>query len=150
MSMRPVRLVAGAAALAVMAGTGGWAVAGADAQPPRPVDPTGRISVTGVGNASGPPNTVIAQMHVDTSGDTVAAAMNSANAAAAAMQRALHRDGVAKSDLQTSNLSLNPTYNDRQELTGYEVTESLTATIRTLRRQLASTTCRWTYVATWC
>jgi uncharacterized protein YggE len=99
----------------------------------RPADDPGEsIVVTGTGAVFGEPDTLTANFAVETKAATVGAALDSANAAATRMRDALLQAGVARTDLQTSNLSINSATNDKDELTGYTVSQSLTATIRKL------------------
>jgi uncharacterized protein YggE len=94
----------------------------------------GGISVTGSGSATGIPDALTLTMGVQTSAQTVGAALGSANAAASKVQTTLRAKGVAEKDLQTSNLTIQPRYSsDAQNVTGYQVSESLTATIRGLK-----------------
>ncbi len=46
------------------------------------------------------------------------------------MTAALTAGGVAAKDVQTSDLSINPQYNPKGVITGYEVTNTLTAVLR--------------------
>ena len=66
---------------------------------------------------------------------TVTEAMQDANTVMAAVQQTLKSDGVAAADLQTSGLSVQPTYtyaNNSQHLTGYQVSENLSVVLRNL------------------
>jgi uncharacterized protein YggE len=114
---------AGAAALASTGGTSSGAAAG--------------ITVTGTGTVSGTPDALHLAMGVAVTKPTVSAALEDANAAAAKVQDSLRRHGVADKDLQTSGLSIQAQYADagggRSTITGYQVSESLTATLRDLK-----------------
>jgi uncharacterized protein YggE len=95
-------------------------------------DPRESIVVTGTGAVYGEPDTLTANFAVETRAATVGAALDSANAAATKMRDALVKAGVARTDLQTSNLSINSAVDDKDKITGYTVGQSLTATVRNL------------------
>jgi uncharacterized protein YggE len=98
--------------------------------------PTG-ISVSGTGKMTGIPDTLRVNLGVSVTGDTVSAALASANAKAEAVQKSLKGSGVAAKDLQTTGLNIQPNYisgNGGQAiLRGYQVQESLTAVLRNLK-----------------
>jgi uncharacterized protein YggE len=92
--------------------------------------------VTGTGTVSGTPDALNLSMGVTVTSATVTQALDGANAAAGAVQKSLRDHGVADKDLQTSGLSIQPQYADsggRSTITGYQVSESLTATLRDLK-----------------
>ncbi len=95
---------------------------------------SGRITVTGTGTVTGVPNQLILSMGVQVSGSSVTSALNQANLGVRRVTTVLIERGVAKSDIQTSDLSISPNYNDNGEVTGYGVSESLTATLDQLSR----------------
>lgn len=107
--------------------------AAATASPGSPTVTAAGISVTGAGTVSGTPDALKLAMGVQVTSPTVTAALDAANAAASKVQDTLKAQGVAEKDLQTSGVSIQAQYswaNDKQTLTGYQVTESLTATLR--------------------
>jgi uncharacterized protein YggE len=115
-------LVAPAAAVGTGTGPGGVVGAG--------------ITVTGTGAVSGTPDTLKLAMGVQVQATTVTAAMDAANAKASAVQASLRDHGVDSKDLQTSGLSVQPDYTTsggKSVLTGYQVSESLTASLRDLK-----------------
>src|SRR5215470_11119437 len=90
-----------------------------------------RITVTGTGNVSGTPNQLALSMGVQTSGASVAAALRQANSAVRSVTAVLRRSGVAASDIQTSGLSIYPSYSGSSGVPdGYQVSEQLTITLR--------------------
>jgi uncharacterized protein YggE len=94
------------------------------------------ITVTGTGTVSGTPDALHLAMGVAVTRPTVTAALDDANAAAATVQASLRKSGVAEKDLQTSGLSIQPQYTEsggKSTVTGYQVTESVTATLRDLK-----------------
>src|SRR5215467_4394987 len=93
----------------------------------------GRITVTGTGTVTGTPNQLVMSMGVQVNGGSVSSALAQANQATDRVTAALKGLGVASADIQTSGLSIYPSYSDRSQVpTGYQVTESLTATLRQL------------------
>jgi uncharacterized protein YggE len=92
------------------------------------------ITVSGTGSVSGTPDALNLSMGVSVTSPTVTAALQGANAAAEKVQALLKQRGVAAKDIQTSGLSVQPQYGggDRPVITGYQVTESLTAVLRDL------------------
>jgi len=94
---------------------------------------TGRITVTGTGTVTGTPNQLVLSMGVQVNGGSVSGALAQANEATDRVTTALKGLGVASADIQTAGLSIYPSYSDRSQVpTGYQVTESLTATLRQL------------------
>jgi uncharacterized protein len=120
----------GGASPATAGGTAGSASLTAAAAPA-----TGgtRITVTGTGNVSGAPNQLALSMGVQTSGASVATALRQANSAVRSITAVLSRSGVAASDIQTSGLSIYPSYSGSSGVPdGYQVSEQLTITLRHL------------------
>jgi len=94
---------------------------------------TGRITVTGTGTVTGTPNQLVLSMGVQVSGGSVSAALAQANQATDRVTAALQGLGVTSADIQTSGLSIYPSYTGRSQVPdGYQVTESLTATLKQL------------------
>jgi uncharacterized protein YggE len=92
-----------------------------------------RITVTGTGNVSGVPNELALSMGVQTSGSSVATALRQANSAVRSITAVLRRSGVAAPDIQTSGLSIYPSYSGNSGVPdGYQVSEQLTITLRHL------------------
>lgn len=93
----------------------------------------GRITVTGTGTGSGTPDQLTLSMGVQTSGGSVAAALQRANRAVRAVTTALGRRGVPASGVQTSGLSIQPQYTGNSPVpAGYSVSESIQVTLRDL------------------
>jgi hypothetical protein len=98
-----------------------------------PAAGTARITVTGTGQVSGVPNQLSLSMGVQTSAGSVATALRQANAAARSVAAVLRRSGVAASDIQTSGLSIYPSYSNSSGVpSGYQVSEQLTIILRRL------------------
>jgi len=116
--------VAGAAvpAAAVLSADGSASPAGAG------------VTVTGTGKVTGTPDTLRLSMSVTATSQDVDSALTSANASAKAVQDALLAKGVAAKDLQTSNLSIQPSYTPKGQPSGYVVSEGITAAVRDLAK----------------
>jgi uncharacterized protein len=115
------------------AGHGGGTPAAAATAAPDNKSPG--ISVTGVGEVSGTPDVLRLDMGVEMRATTVDAALQKANSAMAKVIRALRDGGVAAKDVRTSGLSVDPDYTydgNQSHITGYVVTENVSATLRDL------------------
>lgn len=92
-----------------------------------------RITVTGTGTVTGTPDQLVLSMGVQTSGGTVAAALQQANRAVRAVTVALGHAGVRAADVQTSGLSIQPQYAAGSPAPdGYGVSESIQVTLHQL------------------
>lgn len=127
-------LLVGAFAIGVSQGGGSSAQAATTTgQQQGAQSPAGRITVTGTGTVTGTPNQLVLSMGVQVNGSSVSAALAQANQATDRVTAALQERGVATADIQTSGLSIYPSYTGRSQVpAGYQVTESLTATLRQL------------------
>jgi uncharacterized protein YggE len=124
------RVPALAAALAVLALAG---CATPEAAPAAPgSSPVPGISARGVGTVTGTPDTLTVELGVSTRGPAAVGALEDNNAQATALIEVLRGAGVAEEDLRTSGLSIFPTYSDTGRVTGYEVSNQVTATLRDL------------------
>jgi uncharacterized protein YggE len=95
-----------------------------------PATPSGLRSVTaqGIGKVSGTPDVVTIGLGVETRATSAKSALNDNSKRAAAVIDVLKKSGVAPADLQTSQLSIQPSYDkDSQVITGYQVTNMVTA-----------------------
>lgn len=97
------------------------------------------IVVSGIGEVSGEPDVLTASFAVETDAPTVAVALDRASAAATKMRDALVRAGIAKADLQTSDVSVNARRTGTK-ITGYTVNQGLTAKLRNLPKAGAAIT----------
>jgi uncharacterized protein YggE len=94
---------------------------------------TPTVTVQGNASAEGAPDQATIALGVQTQAATAAAAMNANAAKANALVARIEADGVAKADLQTSGLSVQPNYNaNGTVITSYQVTNSLTVTLNNL------------------
>ncbi len=93
------------------------------------------ISVSGNGEVTGTPDTLIVDLGVQVMRPTVDAATGESARLAQAVIDALKAEGVAEKDIQTTNYSIWPEYdyrNDTQTLRGYRVSNTVSAKIRDL------------------
>lgn len=91
------------------------------------------IVVTGHGNAEGTPDLMTVHLSIDTHGTTAEAAMAQNNDLAQKAIDALEFAGVAEKDMQTANLNVYPTFDEKgRRITGYNVSNALTAKLRDL------------------
>jgi uncharacterized protein YggE len=88
------------------------------------------IAARGVGLVKGTPDTLRVVLGVETRSPSAKDALAANNDKANALISTLKDKGVAAKDIQTSQLSINPTYDDRgQHITGYQVSNQVTATL---------------------
>jgi len=88
------------------------------------------ITAQGVGKVSGTPDVVTIALGVETRSSSAQSALDDNNKLAADTIAVLKDSGVAPEDVQTSQLSVNPTYDDKGTVTGYQVTNMVTAKLR--------------------
>ncbi|MFI5046613.1 MAG: SIMPL domain-containing protein [Acidimicrobiia bacterium] len=114
-----------AVVVAAAFGLGGWATPANAATPP-----TRRITVSATGQAKGTPDVADVTIGVSANGKAASDALDTANDRAAKVIAALKFAGVADDDIQTSGLSIMATYGDNGSITGYEVSNTVTARLR--------------------
>ena len=91
----------------------------------------GSISAEAIGTISGTPDVVTIVIGVQTQSASAQTALDDNNKKAADVIGVLKDSGVAPADLQTSQLSINPSYDEKgQQITGYQVTNMVTAKLR--------------------
>jgi uncharacterized protein len=96
-----------------------------------------KLTVQGTGQATGTPNLLTVVVQVDASGASATAALAADNTKASAAVAALKFGGVEGKDIQTSGLSLQPQYaypKGVPTVTGYQVTNTITATLRQISK----------------
>ncbi len=101
-----------------------------------------RISVTGEGEESMRPDMALLSFSVMRQAETAREALTANNEAMAQVIAALKADGVEDRDLQTAGIQINPRYEyptspdgrQRQVLTGYEVSNTLTVRVRDVQK----------------
>ncbi|HEY0397108.1 MAG TPA: SIMPL domain-containing protein [Acidimicrobiia bacterium] len=88
------------------------------------------IAARGVGLVKGTPDTLRVVLGVETRSPGAKDALSANNDKANALIDTLKSKGVQAKDIQTSQLSINPTYDDKgQRITGYQVSNQVTATL---------------------
>lgn len=107
-----------------------------ESPPPAQVDsaPAG-ISVSGIGIVTGAPDTLTMSFGVSVRRKTVGEAVSDAAERADAIIASLKNNGVLEEDIQTTNYSIYPEYdyrNNRERLIGYQVNNTVKAKIRDL------------------
>jgi uncharacterized protein len=90
------------------------------------------VSVSGSGSVEGVPDTLVASLHVHAREPSVQSALNDSATDARQVIAALHHGGVAQTDIRTSDVSLDPSYNDHGQIDGYDSGESLSVHIHPL------------------
>jgi uncharacterized protein YggE len=129
---RFVTVAAGALAALALTGCGDQASPSAAAADPatgdRPV-----VAVVGEGRVEGTPDVMTISLGVETRGATAQAALADNATRATNLVTVLGDSGVAKADIQTSDLSVYPNF-DRggREIVGYTVNNTVTAKLRDL------------------
>lgn len=105
---------------------------------PASPDQFGRILVTGTGRVPVGPDLADLRLGVSTTRPTVEAARAASAATMTAILAALDRAGVARRDVQTSLLSVQPQYDYRDgraaTLTGYQLADLVAVTVRDVGR----------------
>ena len=112
---------------------------------------TSGISVSGMGEVTGTPDTVEVGLGVSVLGETVDQAASTAAEKAQAVIDALTSNGVAEEDITTTDYSIYPEYDysgNEERLVGYRVTNTVKAKIRDLDSTGQSWTRRPSLVAT--
>lgn len=129
--------VAAVAVIALSAWASAPAAAGPDTTTTTPADPgaapdsTQRtITVNGHGTVSVVPDTADLMAGVQAQAATATEALDTVGTKSQALIDTLKGTGIAPDDIQTAGLSLFPTYgNDGQNITGYQASTNVTATI---------------------
>ena len=130
----------GALAVAAVGAFGGGPDGGSARTSPHqvvvnPEAPIRTITVTGTGTASATPDAATISLGVEVSAAESGAALDQANAKAQVLLDVLAEFGVEEKDVQTSNLSIYPRYDDMgRSITGYTASNQLTVTLRDLDR----------------
>ena len=88
------------------------------------------VTTRGVGTVRGTPDILTVVLGVQTRAASAAQALTDANTRTSGLLDVLRGRGVAPADLQTSGLSISPTFDTTGGITGYEVDNQVTATLR--------------------
>ena len=94
----------------------------------RPATPS--ITTRGIGTVTGTPDTLTVVLGVSTRAASAADALADNNTRATGVLDVLRGRGVTANDLRTSGLSISPTFENDGRISGYEVTNQVTATLR--------------------
>jgi hypothetical protein len=87
------------------------------------------ISVSGTGTANGTPDTLTIDIGATTNAATAAGALDKNDREMSTLDQVFTNAGAQPSDLQTSDLELNPNYDSSGAVTGYQVSDTLTVTL---------------------
>jgi uncharacterized protein len=112
---------------------GGATLAGCSAAAAQPSEAPG-ITARAVGTVRGAPDLLTVVLGVNTQGPDAKAALDANSQKATTLIDALKAGGVAAADLQTSQLSINPTYAQNGRITGYDVSNLVTASVRDIAK----------------
>lgn len=123
-----VALVTGGTALA-LAGTGS-STAAAASDGAACSGSAAKLTVQGTGVASGTPNLLTVSVGIDVTDPSAQASLADDDSKASAVTAALKQGGILDKDVQTTNLQVEPRYGSHGAITGYEVTNTLTAKLR--------------------
>ena len=87
------------------------------------------LTASASGQATGTPDLLTLTVGVQTSGTTATAALSSDDSEATGVIKALKAGGVAPKDIQTTNLSIFPTYDNHGNINGYSVNNTVIAKV---------------------
>jgi len=93
-----------------------------------------RITVSATGKVQGTPDVADVTIGVSARAKTASEALDTANDRANKVIGALKDGGVDADDVQTSGLSIQPTYATNGDITGYQVDNTVTARLRDLSK----------------
>lgn len=136
----PAGIVLAAVVAGVLAGCGSGSDSGgsppaAAGEAQAPDDRPAQIVARGTGRIEGRPDVMTIRMGISTSAPVAAQALDQAAVLSTAMSKTLKENGVAEADLQTSDLSLWPEFEEKgRRIVGYRVSTTYTARLRDLDR----------------
>ncbi|WP_433730606.1 SIMPL domain-containing protein [Nocardia sp. CA-129566] len=97
--------------------------------------PEREVTVVGTGQVRGAPDTLNADLGVEVNADNVSAAISGADQKSKAMTDAMVAAGLAREDVQTKDVSIQPQYGpDGRVISGYRATNSVHIVIRDLSK----------------
>ncbi len=92
------------------------------------------MTVTGAGSVARAPDMVVITLGVEAQADTAQAAMAETSAAMTRLQERMTAEGIAARDIQTTQVSLNPVYEDRngpqRRVVGFNAANTVTLRLR--------------------
>lgn len=113
------------AAVLLLAGCSGSTVVGSEEKVPS-------ITARGIGRVTGVPDTIVLTMGVETRAQEASAALQRNNERTSAVMEQIRQAGVEQEDIQTSQFSINPQFDDEgRVIDGYVVTNLVTARMST-------------------
>jgi uncharacterized protein YggE len=89
-----------------------------------------KLTVQGTGDASAAPDILTVAVDIDVTDPSAQASLVDDNTKASALEAVLTHGGVAAKDIQTSNVSIQPQVNLAGAITGYQMTNTVTAKLR--------------------
>ena len=92
------------------------------------------VVVDGLGKTTGTPDVLRVILGLSLKRADVSTAMSAANAGQARLRNALTKAGVAAKDVQTSEVRVHRSYDNKGASNGYQVTETLMAKLRDLKK----------------
>lgn len=121
-----------AAAIAIALGGSalGYSLSSSTTLPPT----RGSIVVNASASVHGVPDTLTVQLTVTTQSSSAAAALDANDAESRHLEAVFEQRGVKSTDLQTENLNVSPSYNQKGMITGYSAQDSLTAVVHGISR----------------
>ena len=84
------------------------------------------------GQATATPNLLTLSIGVNVSDPTASAALTDANDKATALSATLEQAGVASADIQTTNFSIQPNFDTKGAITGYQVSNTMLVKLHNL------------------
>jgi uncharacterized protein YggE len=128
--MRPTALRFTKFATVATVALGGVGFVGAAPAVASPSDDT--VSVSGHGSVKATPDTLLADLDAHAKRANASDALAAASDVATAVISALEANGIAASDIQTSGVSVGPSYGRHGKVTGYRADENITARMHPL------------------
>jgi uncharacterized protein YggE len=120
-------------AIAAAAGLTVAALSGCDSASSGPGGANPRqVNVVGSGEVKGVPDTLTADVSIETIAPDVTTAMNQTNDRQKAVLGALNANGIEPRDISTTQVSLQPQYSDNSVIAGYRASNSIQIKIRKL------------------
>jgi uncharacterized protein YggE len=132
--MKPIALVTVLAALTAAALVGATHAVSLGSAAGASATPEGSLTVTGLGTVETVPDRAQLSFDLQASGTTAVQALDRAAAESRAVNDALRAAGIARADLQTAQISLQPRRSELGTVTGFDATTTVTAKVKDLDR----------------
>ncbi|HVV77656.1 MAG TPA: SIMPL domain-containing protein [Mycobacteriales bacterium] len=111
---------------------GGFALAGVSPATAATQGSNDTVSVSGHGSVKATPDTLVSDLDAHAKRDSAQDALDAAGQVAMNVINALEANGVPSKDIQTSGLSVGPSYGKHGKVTGYRADEDITARMHPL------------------